>query len=83
MIITSTAHNAKFAEIVLDSIGLDVSDIMHSPAKMFERVEALSGSPLMHNQLKAMIETSYVANPICEKDYSEIRNEVEQFAGRL
>ncbi|CAH1784468.1 unnamed protein product [Owenia fusiformis] len=80
MIISSTAHFAKFADSVLDALNIERDNL--SPKQWYTKLRALNTRPVMHRDLESQIELESTHNTILQPNINEIMKEIRKFISK-
>ena len=84
MLISATAHYAKFANDVLPAVQSETSlnDKDQSPLGLLKALEDLNPRPRIHEALKQTLEQPRRHRKVCGANVNEIIGEIEEFLQR-
>ncbi|XP_077979158.1 threonine synthase-like 1 [Glandiceps talaboti] len=81
MVITATAHYAKFASDVLNSLGQQT--LTEDPATLFQQLDMLNPKPRLHQELSNVIHQSSTHKCVIEANMNDVIKEVCSFIERM
>ena len=81
LLLSSTAHYSKFATHVLLALGKKPNS--DSPRELFEQLEELYNTPVMHECLKNAMRRQEINNYVCLNDMNAVKDEIENFLMNL